>query len=216
MSFTTGSRGIRILYGDRQRLLDRVTVCIIGYVGKRIAGSAIRHARLIARVRVAAVGIQRQLAVRAFGTARQLYRRNIAVRIRAPAVSPGLIVVQDIAAHAHRRFGKTVHVARGHRSVVMHRHRQRAGRCIAGSIRHRNADDARKRVIFADALTRVSLLSGQAITVLNLPRAVVLLRGARHRYLDAVHRQCFVGGKPILVERIAVDQAHGNVWCVRP
>ena len=92
----------------------------------------------------------------------------------------------------------------------MHRHRQRAGRRIAGSIRHRNIDAVRKRVIFADALTRMSLLSSQTIFVLNLPRAVVLLRGARHLHDDAVHRQCFVGGKPILVERLAVDQAQGN------
>ena len=98
---------------------------------------------------------------------------------------------------------------RQHRPVVMHRHRQRTGRRIAGGIRHRNVDFVGKRVIFADALTRVSLLSGQAITVLNLPRAV-LLRGSRHLHDDAVHRQCFVGGKPILVERLAVDQAQGN------
>ena len=57
----------------------------------------------------------------------------------------------------------------------------------------------------------VSLLPGQLICVFNLPRTAGLsLRGARYLYLDAVHRQCFVDGKPILVERIAVDQAQGN------
>ena len=462
MSFTFGSRGFRIFYGNRQRLLYRVTVCVIGYVGKRIAGSAIRHARLIARVRVAAVG-----------TALQHYRRNVAFAIHAPAVSSGFIVFQNIAAYALSLFSKPVHVIRGHRhvvmhghidgagscsarsvrhrnrecvfqthirlgtisamlltaaqlivvaylplipfkrgmhvgkrnpkhwlgtaagrshsvfngngeaadsnrtvlamqvdqerttaalsmmsfttvfglrafvhhdrvvadtgllnsrievllhrnvhgravavpvrrrdrerlaakrlirirghifvvviatavisndqtaasdierrlvsvlrrgraadaqgilrsavrsevyrkaagkravrrivgrisrfthrflrhhrSVVMHRHRQQSGRRIAGSIRHRNVDVVRKRVIFADALTRVSLLSGQVITVLNIPlTGLVILRGSRHRHSDAVHRQCCVVGKPLRCEIFAVDQAHGNVWCVRP
>ena len=99
----------------------------------------------------------------------------------------------------------------------MHRHRQQSGRRIAGSIRHRNVDVVRKRVIFADALTRVSLLSGQSITVLNIPlTGLVILRGSRHLHGDAVHRQCCVVGKPLRCEIFAVDQAHGNVWCVRP
>ena len=122
-----------------------------------------------------------------------------------------------------RRYGFVAFIAvfepdvADHRPVVMHRHRQQSGRRIAGSIRHHNVDVVRKRVIFADALTRVSLLSGQSITVLNIPlTGLVILRGSRHRHSDAVHRQCCVVGKPLRCEIFAVDQAHGNVWCVRP
>ena len=97
----------------------------------------------------------------------------------------------------------------------MHRHHQRAGSHIAGGIRHRNIDAVKKSVICADGtstpLILVSLLPGQLICVFNLPRTAGLsLRGVRHRYLDAVHCQCFVDGKPTLFELIAVDQAQGN------
>ena len=112
-------------------------------------------------------------------------------------------------------FRHEIDLVRYHRPVVMHRHHQRAGSHIAGGIRHRNIDAVRKSVICADGTSTphiiVSLLLGQLICVFNLPRtAGRLLRGSRHRYLDAVHRQCCVGGKPCLVERIAVDQAQGN------
>ena len=112
-------------------------------------------------------------------------------------------------------WNREIDLVRQHRPVVMHRHRQRAGRRIAGGIRHRNIDAVRKSVLCADGTNTphiiVSLLPGQLICVFNLPRTAGLsLRGARYLYLDAVHRQCFVDGKPILVERIAVDQAQGN------
>ena len=138
MSVAAGSRGIRIFYGNRQRLLYRVTVCIIGYIGKLIAGSAIRHARLIARVRVAAVGIQHQRAVHAVGTARQLYRRNVAFAIHAPAVSSGLIVFQNIAAHALSLFSKPVHVILSSRCIIGHHNIHGAGHRAAARIRGGN------------------------------------------------------------------------------
>ena len=116
-------------------------------------------------------------------------------------------------------WNREIDLVRQHRTVVMHRHHQRAGSHIAGGIRHRNIDAVRKSVICADGTSTphiiVSLLPGQLICVFNLPRTAGLsLRGALYLYLDAVHRQCFVGGKPILVERLAVDQAQGNGWCV--
>ena len=169
MSFTFGSRGFRIFYGNRQRLLYRVTVCVIGYVGKRIAGSAIRHARLIARVRVAAVGIQTQRAVRAVGTARQLYRRNVAFAIHAPAVSSGFIVFQNIAAYALSLFSKPVHVIRGHRHVVMHGHIDGAGSCSARSVRHRNRECVFQTHIRLGTISAMLLTAAQLIVVAYLP-----------------------------------------------
>ena len=157
MSVAAGSRGIRIFYGDRQRLLDRVTVCIIGYVGKPILGTAIRHARLIARVRVAAVRVQRQRTVRAFGTARQHYRRNIAVRIRAPAVRSGLIVIQNIAAHTLSHFGKTVHVIIGHGHVVGDLDTDHSRAAVAVAVRHHHFHFVGDGIVFAATLLAVFL-----------------------------------------------------------
>ena len=120
-----------------------------------------------------------------------------------------------------RRYGFVAFIAvfepdvADHRTVVMHRHHQRAGSHIAGGIRHRNIDAVRKSVICADGTSTppilVSLLPGQLICVFNLPRTAGLsLRGALYLYLDAVHCQCCVGGKPFRVELFAVDQAQGN------
>ena len=189
MSVAAGSRGIRIFYGDRQRLLYRVTVCIISYVGKPILGTAIRHARLIARVRVTAVRIQRQRTVRATVTALQLYRRNIAVRIRAPAVSSGFIVFQNIAAHALSLFGKTVYVIIGHGTVVVHFHSQRTTFRIARGVRHTDGDAARQlvRMVVAGAGGSMLLVAAERVAVVHRP-AVFSLRRAGHRHGNAVHR----------------------------
>ena len=107
----------------------------------------------------------------------------------------------------------------------MHRHRQRAGRRIAGSIRYRNADGTVKAIVCSgiSSSTRcplirsMRLIAGEFIGVVNSPlTGLVILRGARHLHLDAVHRQCCVVGKPIRFEIFAVDQAHSNGWCILP
>ena len=199
-SFIGISVGIR--HHEGQRLIDRH----VGLGRKRIlTRRGIKHQRAV-------VQIKAQLAV---------FRDRPRLTVYRQALLTALVVRAVIDVHTARHGRSRRHAQRrvlrtDHRPVVMHRHRQQSGRRIAGSIRHRNADDVRKSVIFADALTRVSLLSGQSITVLNLPRTVVLLLGSRHLHSDAVHRQCCVVGKPIHVEIFAVDQAHGNVWCVRP
>ena len=179
------------------------------FLGARIDELATRpHGKSFADLGISRSKVPLACAILRSGERRTVHfhRQRRTFGVRSYAQTGEVQAYRGLSIHNLGRLGD--HIGQ-HRPVVMHRHRQQSGRRIAGGIRHRNVDFVGKRVIFADALTRVSLLSGQAITVLNLPRAV-LLRGSRHLHDDAVHRQCFVGGKPILVERLAVDQAQGN------
>ena len=133
----------------------------------------------VGRKRIAARrGIKHQRAVVQSKAQLAAFRSRALLTVYRQALLAALVVrsVIDVHTAGHRRSRRHAQhrlLSADHRSVVVHRHRQRAGSRITGSIRHLNVDFVRKSVLFADGtstlVTRVSLLPGQMIFVFNLP-----------------------------------------------